>query len=1023
MSRTNLKFADLNSLSSLKKLDESFLRFLSIHYPEIEEQIIYYRELGSSKLGAAAYSKFITQIGSLTDDFIANLFQINAENLAQKKAYEKFDPIYEARRKFIQRYVIGKYTKDDVVKLNFEDINHKLKAIIGEITQENLANAIINWQLHSNQHPQELELAAEYCAFMYHNNSTLSLFDVPRLVDENNHIREHKIKQLANEPYIGFDYRDNMLSDDQAAAHTKYCIYCHKQGKDSCSKGFHKINPKKYPEKEKDGCPLKQKISEMNFLKDQGLNIGALATIVVDNPMVACTGHRICNDCMKACIFQKQEPVNVPLIETNILENVLKLPWGVEIYLLLTKWNPINIDSPLPKDNTGYNVLVTGLGPAGFALSHYLLNEGHNVTAIDGLKIAPLHFDSSKPIKNWNDIKIPLSEKTPQGFGGVAEYGITNRWDKNNLTLIRLILERRKSFKMHGGIRLGSNITTKQAFDSGFDHISLCLGAGKPNYINQADYFAKGVKSAADFLMNLQQGGAHLKNSNSNMQIRLPAIVIGCGLTAIDSAVELLHYYPTQVENFLQKWEIIDTSNLTLNDEEWSIAAEYIEHANLFRDAKSQKDKLKILHELGGVTICYRKNINDSPAYRLNHEEIEQAMSIGVKFIENVVPQKIDLDQYGAANILNLSNNTKLPAKTILVAIGTNNSEFVDIDGLDEIKSDVFKNSANNVSYFGDCNQKYAGSVVKALASAKNGYKQISNSLHNNVAKSASGVKLDLQSSIHKINIISDDITEIIVHSKTCSSNFKPGQFFRLQNFSNKIEKTSEPLALTGYSVDQEKNLISFIIQKVGASSAICSDLKEGDNIILMGPAGEPTKIVSNQNILLVGGGIGNALLVPIASALKENGCSLTLVSGYRKHSDLIFADRIESVADNIIRSFEEDIDNPGTIIDALMGAKTHGILENIDHIYCNGSDIMMNVVLENKKLLFPNAKITYSINSPMQCMMKGICGQCIQKTNDAKGYIFSCACQDIDADNIDLKSLHNRLSQNSLFEKIRSKF
>ena len=73
----------------------------------------------------------------------------------------------------------------------------------------------------------------------------------------------------------------------------------------------------------------------------------------------------------------------------------------------------------------------------------------------------------------------------------------------------------------------------------------------------------------------------------------------------------------------------------------------------------------------------------------------------------------------------------------------------------------------------------------------------------------------------------------------------------------------------------------------------------------------------------------------------------------------------------------------------------------------------------ENKESLFPNTEITYSINSPMQCMMKGICGQCIQKTNDEQGYIFSCECQDQNAVNINFKSLNNRLSQNSLFEKI----
>ena len=881
MLKSNLKFADLNSLSGLKKLDESFLRYLSIYQPRLEEQILYYREIGSSKLSDSAHSKFITELGPLLDDFIADLFQINSENLAQKKNYEKFDAVYEARRKFIQRYVIKKYDKHDTDKLDFSKITLKLQSIIGDITQDKLANSIVNWQLDHEKYQQELNIAAKYCAIMYHNDSSLELFDVPRSIDENNFIRDHRIKQLSEQTYIGFDYRD-YISDSKAAMHAKYCIYCHKQEKDSCSKGFHYINPEKYPKKEKDGCPLKQKISEMNFLKDMGLNIAALAAIVIDNPMVASTGHRICNDCMKTCIYQKQEPVNVPLIETNILENVLELPWGTEIYLLFTKWNPLNIDSPLPKENSNYNVLVTGLGPAGFALSHYLINEGHNVTAIDGLKISPLHFDITKPIKHWKEIKISLSKKSPQGFGGVAEYGITNRWDKNNLTLIRLILERRNSFKMHGGIRLGSNITTEQVFEAGFDHIALCLGAGRPSYINKPDYFAKGVKSAADFLMNLQQGAPHMNDSNSNMQIRLPAIVIGCGLTAIDSAVELLHYYPEMVRKFAEKWQQTDRSNVKLTEEEQTISAEYLGHANLFAKAKDDKEKLEIIHKLGGVTICYRKSIKDSPAYKLNHEEIEHAIADGIKFIENVSPEKIDIDHYGSVISLRLSNKKKLPARTILIAIGTNSNKFIDIDGIENLNSDIFKNKANDISYFGDCNQKYAGSVVKALASAKNGYKEITTSLQKRLPKLAKVPEFDSNCIVHKVSQLSDNITEITIYSKTCASNFRPGQFFRLQNYAKNLHDTIEPIAITAVEVDNAKNLLTFIIQGVGKSSKLISQFKKGDNIILMGPTGLPTKILSKKNVLLIGGGIGNAILIPIAEALKKNGCTINFVCGYK---------------------------------------------------------------------------------------------------------------------------------------------
>ena len=65
--------------------------------------------------------------------------------------------------------------------------------------------------------------------------------------------------------------------------------------------------------------------------------------------MAAGTGHRICNDCMKSCIFQKQDPVDIPQVETRTLKDVLELPWGFEIYSLLTRWNPLNFARPVPQ--------------------------------------------------------------------------------------------------------------------------------------------------------------------------------------------------------------------------------------------------------------------------------------------------------------------------------------------------------------------------------------------------------------------------------------------------------------------------------------------------------------------------------------------------------------------------------------------------------------------------------------------------------------------------------------------------
>ena len=268
----------------------------------------------------------------------------------------------------------------------------------------------------------------------------------------------------------------------------------------------------------------------------------AFATIAVDNPMMAATGHRICNDCMKACIYQKQDAVDIPQAETSVLKDVLALPWGFEIYALLTRWNPLDIRRPLPRPATGRTVLVVGLGPAGFTLAHHLMNDGHAVVAVDGLKIEPLGFDPCAPVRDAEALFENLDDRVLAGFGGVAEYGITVRWNKNYLKLVRLLLERRDAFTAMGGVRFGGGATLSidDAWAMGFDHIALCMGAGKPTVLDIPNGLARGVRQASDFLMALQLTGAAKMSSVANLQLRLPVVVIGGGLTAIDTATESL---------------------------------------------------------------------------------------------------------------------------------------------------------------------------------------------------------------------------------------------------------------------------------------------------------------------------------------------------------------------------------------------------------------------------------------------------------------------------------------------------
>src|ERR1700681_2655786 len=183
------------------------------------------------------------------------------------------------------------------------------------------------------------------------------------------------------------------------------------------------------------------------------------------------------------------------------------------------------------------------------------------------------------------------------GFGGVAEYGITVRWNKNFLKIIRLLLERREQFVMFGGVRVGGTLTIDGAFALGFDHVALCAGAGRPTVIPMKNGLAKGVRQASDFLMALQLTGAAKANSVANLQIRLPVVVIGGGLTAIDTATESLAYYPIQIEKFLSRYEQLvaergaQTVEAAWTAAEADIAKEYLTHARAVRAERAAAAK------------------------------------------------------------------------------------------------------------------------------------------------------------------------------------------------------------------------------------------------------------------------------------------------------------------------------------------------------------------------------------------------------------------------------------------------
>ncbi len=561
--------------------------------------------------------------------------------------------------------------------------------------------------------------------------------------------------------------------------------------------------------------------------------------------------------------------------------------------------------------------------------------------------------------------------------------------------------------------------------------------------------------------------------------------------------------------------------------EERQILDELLEHGRAVRaerQAAAAEGRAPFFAPLvdrwGGVTLCYRKSLQDSPAYRLNHEEVSKSLEEGIRYLEKMSPKAALVDEFGALRAVTFERQqqvgerlvgtgevVELAAKTLCVAAGTSPNTMYekehpgtallgrggyftphraehDASGPLRLSPDPsgfftsYLRDGRVVSYYGDNHPRFAGSVVRAMASAKTGYPQVSALFPTELGRAAnellesatpspaqaerdaawhalrSKLRHELQAEVVAVERLTPTIVDVKVRAPLAARKFQPGQFYRLQNLESQAETvagtklTMEGLALTGAAADPETGILSLIVLEMGGSSSLCARLRPGEPVMVMGPTGAPTEIPRGEDVCLVGGGLGNAVLFSIAKALKENGCRVLYFAGYRQPQDVFKRDLIEAHTDEVIWCCDSapPEDSPllmrrsgdklfvGNIVEALTAYAKGTLgparfdLRAVSRFIVIGSDRMMAAVTQARHAqlqpyLNPRAVAIGSINSPMQCMMKEICAQCLQRHRDPvtgkESVVYTCVNQDQALDEVVWPHLAARLRQNSTQEKL----
>jgi ferredoxin--NADP+ reductase len=254
---------------------------------------------------------------------------------------------------------------------------------------------------------------------------------------------------------------------------------------------------------------------------------------------------------------------------------------------------------------------------------------------------------------------------------------------------------------------------------------------------------------------------------------------------------------------------------------------------------------------------------------------------------------------------------------------------------------------------------------------------------------------------------LSPNVTRLVLEAPRIAQIRMPGQFVIVRSGPG-----GERIPLTIADVDKAAGTISLVIQAVGKTTFELTGLNVGDSIQdIAGPLGNPTKLLESGHAVCVGGGVGTAVVYPIAQALAANGVKVTSVIGGRSKEWVICEEELKACGDVIVCTDDGSYGRHGFVTEALKELCEAG---GIGEVYAVGPVPMMRACSELTRPF--GIKTTVSLNSIM-IDGTGMCGGCRVSIDGKTEY----ACVDgpeFDGHKVDFRQMADRLTTYREFEQ-----